>query len=56
MLGDLHREAVAKIEAKSAVLGKIADHIGIIRVFEGCAYLPLIGILAIFLPDPKRGK
>jgi FSR family fosmidomycin resistance protein-like MFS transporter len=40
----------------SAVLGKIADHIGIIRVFEGCAYLPLIGILAIFLPDPKRAS
>jgi FSR family fosmidomycin resistance protein-like MFS transporter len=37
----------------SAVLGKIADHVGIIRVFEGCAYLPLIGMLAIFLPDPK---
>jgi MFS transporter, FSR family, fosmidomycin resistance protein len=40
----------------SAVLGKIADHVGIVRVFEGCAYLPLIGMLAIFLPDPKRAR
>jgi MFS transporter, FSR family, fosmidomycin resistance protein len=38
----------------SAVLGKLADHIGIISVFELCAYLPLIGMLTIFLPDLER--
>jgi len=35
----------------AAVLGKIADHTGIIAVFHGCAYLPLIGLLTAFLPD-----
>jgi FSR family fosmidomycin resistance protein-like MFS transporter len=35
----------------AAVLGKIADHTGIIAVFHGCAYLPLIGLLTVFLPD-----
>ncbi|MGB8354542.1 MAG: MFS transporter [Chthoniobacteraceae bacterium] len=35
----------------AAVLGKIADHAGIIAVFNGCAYLPLIGLLTAFLPD-----
>lgn len=40
----------------SAVLGKVADHIGIISVFHICAYLPLIGILTVFLPDVERRK
>jgi FSR family fosmidomycin resistance protein-like MFS transporter len=40
----------------SAALGKIADHVGIIRVFEGCAFLPLIGILAVFLPNTANAK
>jgi FSR family fosmidomycin resistance protein-like MFS transporter len=35
----------------AAVLGKIADHTGIIAVFHGCAYLPLIGLLTVFLPN-----
>lgn len=35
----------------SAVLGHVADHTGIIAVFHGCAYLPLLGLLTIFLPD-----
>ncbi|HET6409182.1 MAG TPA: MFS transporter [Chthoniobacteraceae bacterium] len=38
----------------AAVLGKAADHAGIISVFEFCAYLPLIGMLTIFLPDVER--
>ncbi len=40
----------------SAVLGKVADHIGILRVFDLCSYLPLIGLLTIFLPtiEPRR--
>ncbi len=35
----------------SAVLGKLADLTSIGFVFEVCGYLPLIGLLAWFLPD-----
>ncbi len=35
----------------SAVLGKMADHQGIIFVFHFCAFLPLLGLLTMFLPD-----
>lgn len=35
----------------SAVLGKIADIQGINFVFQICAYLPLLGLLTVFLPD-----
>jgi FSR family fosmidomycin resistance protein-like MFS transporter len=35
----------------AAVLGKMADHLGIVAVFQSCAYLPLIGLLTVFLPD-----
>ncbi|MBL9175779.1 MAG: MFS transporter [Verrucomicrobiales bacterium] len=35
----------------AAVLGKLADHTSIRFVFQGCAFLPLIGLLAAFLPD-----
>jgi FSR family fosmidomycin resistance protein-like MFS transporter len=35
----------------AAELGKLADHYGIIAIFHGCAYLPLIGLLTIFLPE-----
>ncbi|MCW5557284.1 MAG: MFS transporter [Verrucomicrobiae bacterium] len=38
----------------AAVLGKIADHTGIIAVFHGCAFLPLLGLLTVFLPDIER--
>lgn len=39
----------------SAVLGNMADHIGIEAVYQMCAYLPLIGLLTAFLPDPGKG-
>jgi FSR family fosmidomycin resistance protein-like MFS transporter len=41
----------------AAELGKLADHIGILSVFQYCAYLPLIGLLTVLLPDvePSRG-
>jgi len=32
------------------------DHVGIINVFHYCAYLPLIGLLTVFLPDLKRAR
>ncbi len=35
----------------AAVLGKIADHQGINFVFHFCAFLPLLGLLTMFLPD-----
>jgi MFS transporter, FSR family, fosmidomycin resistance protein len=35
----------------AAVLGALADHIGIRLVYQLCAFLPLIGLLAGFLPD-----
>lgn len=38
----------------AAVLGLIADRSSIELVYKICAYLPLIGILAIFLPDNRR--
>jgi MFS transporter, FSR family, fosmidomycin resistance protein len=35
----------------AAILGQLADRIGIEAVYRLCAYLPLIGLLAAFLPD-----
>jgi MFS transporter, FSR family, fosmidomycin resistance protein len=38
----------------AAVLGKVADHAGIAFVYQVCALLPAIGLLAVFLPKlPK---
>jgi MFS transporter, FSR family, fosmidomycin resistance protein len=34
----------------AAVLGKLADTFGINAVYQMCAFLPLIGLLAAFLP------
>jgi FSR family fosmidomycin resistance protein-like MFS transporter len=34
----------------AAVLGKVADHTGIAFVYQVCALLPAIGLLAVFLP------
>lgn len=41
----------------AAVLGVLADSWGIVAVYRLCAFLPLMGLLAAFLPDldhPKR--
>lgn len=40
----------------SAVLGWLADRTGIEYVFSICAYLPLIGIIAGFLPNMERRR
>jgi len=43
----------------AAVLGQLADHIGIEAVYGICAYLPAIGLLAWFLPSttlPQRAR
>jgi MFS transporter, FSR family, fosmidomycin resistance protein len=38
----------------AAVLGKMADAYGIDAVYRMCSFLPLIGLLAAFLPDLGR--
>jgi FSR family fosmidomycin resistance protein-like MFS transporter len=38
----------------AAVLGRLADHVGIDAVYAVCAFLPLIGLLAAFLPDVHK--
>jgi FSR family fosmidomycin resistance protein-like MFS transporter len=41
----------------AAVLGKVADHTGIAFVYQVCAFLPAIGLLAVFLPKmPKAAR
>jgi len=38
----------------AAVLGKFADWYGIVTVYHVCAFLPAVGLLAVFLPDQPR--
>lgn len=38
----------------SAVLGGMADNYGIEAVYNACAYMPLLGLVAWFLPNLKR--
>jgi FSR family fosmidomycin resistance protein-like MFS transporter len=40
----------------AAVLGKVADVMGIEFVYGFCAVLPVLGLLAVFLPDPHRAR
>ncbi len=40
----------------SAALGVLADHKGIIYVYQLCAFLPLIGLLTGFLPNIGAGR
>lgn len=40
----------------SAVLGDFADSYGIEAVYNFCAYTPLLGIIAVFLPDLNKRK
>lgn len=35
----------------AAVLGQFADLWGIVAVYQLCSFLPLVGLLAVFLPD-----
>ena len=39
----------------AAVLGRIADQMGIAFVYQICAFLPAIGLLAVFLPKMPKG-
>jgi FSR family fosmidomycin resistance protein-like MFS transporter len=38
----------------AAVLGRLADAYGIEFVYHVCSYLPLLGVLTVFLPDIRR--
>ena len=40
----------------AAVLGQLADSLGINLVYQICAWLPIIGLLAGFLPDVDRPR
>ena len=42
----------------AAVLGQLADATSIAYVYKVCSFLPLIGVLTVFLPDVegKRAK
>jgi FSR family fosmidomycin resistance protein-like MFS transporter len=40
----------------AASLGVVADHMGIEFVYKICSYLPLLGLLTIFLPDIGKGR
>ena len=39
----------------AATLGAIADRQGIVFVYQLCAWLPLLGVLAVFLPNLRTG-
>ncbi len=39
----------------AAALGVLADHTGIGFVYHACSFLPLIGLLTVFLPDLEQG-
>jgi FSR family fosmidomycin resistance protein-like MFS transporter len=38
----------------AAVLGRVADDMGLAFVYQVCAFLPAIGLLAVFLPKIKQ--
>jgi FSR family fosmidomycin resistance protein-like MFS transporter len=40
----------------AALLGRLADHTSIEYVYQVCAYLPLIGLLTVFLPHFEQTK
>jgi FSR family fosmidomycin resistance protein-like MFS transporter len=40
----------------AAVLGEVADHQGIRFVYQLCAFLPAIGLLAVFLPNLHEAR
>src|SRR3981189_3572056 len=40
----------------AAVLGRVADHMGMPFVYQVCAFLPAIGLLAVFLPKMPKAE
>ncbi len=39
----------------AGVLGELADWTGIEFVYRVCSFLPMIGLLTVFLPDVEGG-
>lgn len=39
----------------SAILGDMADRFGLEAIYNACAFMPLLGLVAWFLPDLKKG-
>ena len=37
----------------AAGLGQLADHYGIVQVYQWCAWLPLLGLATAFLPRTR---
>jgi FSR family fosmidomycin resistance protein-like MFS transporter len=37
----------------AALLGEVADHTSVEFVYRICAFLPALGLLAVFLPDTR---
>jgi FSR family fosmidomycin resistance protein-like MFS transporter len=40
----------------AATLGWAADHVGIVTVFRWCSWLPLLGLVALWLPDIRPAR
>jgi FSR family fosmidomycin resistance protein-like MFS transporter len=40
----------------AAVFGQVADTHGVVYVYELCAYLPLLGLITVFLPDVRARR
>jgi FSR family fosmidomycin resistance protein-like MFS transporter len=40
----------------AALLGLIADRAGIEFVYKLCSFLPLLGLMTIFLPEVGKGR
>jgi FSR family fosmidomycin resistance protein-like MFS transporter len=40
----------------AAALGRVADHMGMPFVYQVCAFLPAIGLLAVFLPKMPKAE
>jgi FSR family fosmidomycin resistance protein-like MFS transporter len=40
----------------AAILGALADRLGIESVFNLCAYVPLLGAVALLLPDVTKSR
>ena len=38
----------------AAILGRYADRYGVIAIYRFCCYTPLLGLVAVFLPDLKK--
>jgi FSR family fosmidomycin resistance protein-like MFS transporter len=40
----------------AGALGQLADQYGVEAVYQWCAWLPLLGVCAMWLPDVRHGR